>query len=54
MGLGLLPVKVIVHYRSDYNAPRIDWDKSYEQLETRGGNLRILALQEGHFEIIER
>lgn len=53
-GLGLLPVKVIVHYRSDYNAPNIDWDKSYEQLKNTGEELPILALREGQFEIIER
>lgn len=50
-GLGLLPVKVIVHYRSDYNAPNIDWDKSYQLLQSVEEELPILALGEGQFEV---
>jgi peptidase E len=52
-GLGLLPVKVIVHYRSDYNTPNIDWDKSYQLLQNTGEDLPILALGEGQFKVIE-
>ncbi len=29
-GLGILPIKALVHYRSDYNAPNIDWDRAYD------------------------
>ncbi|MES2931620.1 MAG: hypothetical protein V4682_02890 [Patescibacteria group bacterium] len=53
-GLGLLPVKALVHYRSDYNAPNIDWDVAYQTLDEYGENLPILALPEGGFEIIEK
>lgn len=53
-GLGLLPVKVIVHYRSDYNAPNIDWGKSYQLLEEAGEKLPIMALGEGQFEVIKQ
>lgn len=53
-GLGILPIKVIVHYRSDYNAPNIDWDKSYQLLEDTGKKFPILALGEGQFEIVEQ
>lgn len=53
-GLGLLPVKVIVHYKSDYNAPNIDWDESYQLLQSTGEELPILALGEGQFEVIKR
>lgn len=50
-GIGLLLVKVLVHYRSDYNAPRVDWDKTYSDLKSYKENLPILTLAEGQFEI---
>lgn len=49
-GLGLLPVKVIVHWRSDYNAPNIDWSRAYDELRTHKENLDILTLAEGQFQ----
>lgn len=52
-GLGLLPIKVIVHYRSDYNAPNIDWDKAYSDLKNYKEDLPIVTLAEGQFEIRE-
>ncbi len=51
-GLGLLPIKAIVHYRSDYNAPNIDWDKAEVELKNYKEELPILTLSEGQFEII--
>lgn len=51
-GLSLLPIKVIVHWKSDYNAPNIDWDKAYEDLKNRGEDLPILTLAEGEFKIL--
>ena len=48
-GLGLLPIKVITHYKSDYNVPNIDWDKAYTQLKNSGADLPILTLAEGQF-----
>ncbi|OGY61277.1 MAG: hypothetical protein A3H06_00980 [Candidatus Colwellbacteria bacterium RIFCSPLOWO2_12_FULL_44_13] len=53
-GLGLVPVKVLVHYRSNYNAPHIDWDKAYLELKNYKEDLPILALAEGQFEIINK
>lgn len=50
-GLGLLPIKVIVHFKSDYNAPHIDWDKAYVELKEYGEDLPILTLAEGQFEV---
>jgi len=51
-GLGLVPVKVLVHYMSNYNAPNIDWDKAYTELKSYKEDLPLLALKEGEFKII--
>ncbi len=51
-GLGLLPVKVIVHWKSDYNAPNIDWDKAREELQACKENLELFTLAEGEFKVI--
>lgn len=32
-GLGVLPVKAIVHYSSDYNAPHVNWEKAEQELK---------------------
>jgi peptidase E len=50
-GLGLLPMKIIVHYRSDYNAPNIDWDKAEAELRKFKENLQLIKLAEGQFEV---
>ena len=50
-GLGLLPLKVIVHYRSDYNAPNIDWDKVDTVMEEYEENLDTVKLREGEFQV---
>lgn len=50
-GIGLLPVKVLVHYRSDYNALNVNWDKAYSELKDYKENLPILPLAEGQFEV---
>jgi hypothetical protein len=50
-GLGLLPVKFIPHWRSDYNAPNVDWNKALAELEGYKEKLPILTLQEGEFEV---
>lgn len=53
-GLGILPIKFIPHYKSNYdgdspNGP-IDWDKAYQELEDYGDkSLPIYALEEGDF-----
>ncbi|OGG47405.1 hypothetical protein A3D66_00135 [Candidatus Kaiserbacteria bacterium RIFCSPHIGHO2_02_FULL_50_9] len=53
-GLGLLPVKVLVHYRSDYNAPNVDWNKAYSELNNYQEDLPLIALKEGEFKVIEK
>ena len=50
-GLGLLPLKVIVHYGSDYNAPRIDWNKAEVELTSYKEDLPLVKLAEGQFEV---
>lgn len=51
-GLGVLPVKVIVHYGSDYNAPNVDWNKAELELKAYKEDLPILKLAEGQFEVM--
>lgn len=58
-GLGILPIKFISHYKSDFGAndPRgpIDWDKALEELKAYGDtSLPIHALEEGRFTVIEK
>jgi hypothetical protein len=56
-GLGILPIKFIPHYKSDFGGtdPRgpIDWQKAYDDLKIYGDiSLPIHALKEGEFIII--
>lgn len=53
-GLGILPIKALVHYKSDYNAPNINWDVVYQELKDFGDDLPILAIPEGKFEVISQ
>jgi len=53
-GLGILPIKALVHYKSDYNAPNIEWDTVYQELNEYGEDLPVLAIPEGAFEVIEQ
>ena len=50
-GLGLLPVNVVVHYRSDYNAPNIDWDRADVVIEDYEEDLEVIKLREGEFKV---
>ncbi len=57
-GLGVLPVKFIPHYMSDFGSddPRgpIDWEKAYDELKKLGdSSLPIHALREGEFVVYE-
>ncbi|KKQ60258.1 MAG: hypothetical protein US82_C0042G0004 [Parcubacteria group bacterium GW2011_GWC1_38_22] len=57
-GLGILPIKFLAHYKSEYgiNDPRgaVDWENGHKELEKYGdGGLPIYALKEGEFEIFE-
>ena len=51
-GLGLLPVKVVVHYRSDYNAPNINWDRVDGLMESTHPEFPTINLAEGQFEVM--
>lgn len=53
-GLGILPIKFIPHYLSDFGKDDsrgpIDWNKAYKELEEYGDkSLPIYALEEGDF-----
>ena len=57
-GLGILPIKFIAHFDSDYGAddPRgpIDWGKATRELEAYGDeSLPVHALPEGDYIVIE-
>ena len=57
-GLGLLPIKFLAHFNSEYgnDDPRgpIDWEKAKKQLEEYGDTtLPVHALEEGTFVVIQ-
>lgn len=56
-GLGILPIKFISHYKSEYGKddPRgpIDWDAAYTELQDYEDDLPIHALEEGDYIVIE-
>lgn len=57
-GLGIVPIKFIPHFESDYGAgdPRgpLDWSKAYEELKLFGDqSLPIHALHEGEYVVFE-
>ena len=52
--LGLLPVKFIPHWRSDYDSPNIDWEKAFQELKDYKEDLPIYALEEGEFKVFEK
>lgn len=47
-GMGLLPVKILVHYRSDY-LPNIDWEEITNQTNAFHPDLPLITLREGEF-----
>jgi len=58
-GLGILPIKFIPHYKSEFGSddPRgpIDWETAHKELEEYGDkSLPIHALEEGSFIVIEK
>ena len=53
-GLGLVFVKTIPHYRSDYNAPNIDWDKAEAELKAYKEDLPLVCLKEGEFRVFQQ
>jgi len=57
-GLGILPIKFLAHYKSEYGMddPRgpVDWEQGYKELEAYGDTtLPIHALEEGDYIVIE-
>ncbi len=52
-GLGLLPIKTIPHWKSNYNAPNIDWAIAKQLLSHYKEELPIVALGEGEFKVFE-
>ncbi|MBC7836454.1 Type 1 glutamine amidotransferase-like domain-containing protein, partial [Acetobacteraceae bacterium] len=58
-GLGLIPVKFLAHFMSEYGAddPRgpVDWQKGLEELKAYGDtSLPVHALKEGEYVVIEQ
>jgi hypothetical protein len=58
-GLGILPIKFITHYNSDWGADDppgpIDWEAAYQELKEYGDmSLPVHALEEGDFVVIEQ
>ncbi len=55
-GLGLLPIKFIPHWKSDfsdeYTDKVIDWDRTIEELKNYKEDLEILTLKEGEFKVL--
>lgn len=55
-GLGLLPIKFIPHWKSDYSGDEvrdIDWDSELKKLKEYKENLLIYTLAEGEYKIFE-
>jgi hypothetical protein len=52
-GLGILPIKLIPHWKSDYGKGlNIDWDKLLQELKDHGEELPVYTLAEGEFKVI--
>lgn len=53
-GTGLLPIKFIPHWRSDYGKGMIvDWNNALEELREYKEALEIVTLGDGEFKVIE-
>lgn len=53
-GLGLLPIKFIPHWMSDYSdeeVSNIDWDSELEKLKVYKEDLPVYTLREGEFKV---
>lgn len=54
-GLGILPIKFIPHWKSDYGQGlNIDWDTLLSNLQSYNEGLEVITLQEGEFKIIKQ
>lgn len=52
-GLGLLQIKTIPHWKSDYNAPNVDWEATKQSLSQYKEDLPVVTLEEGEFKVFE-
>ena len=52
--LGLLPIKVLPHYRSDYGAPHVNWDSIEKTLSNYKEPLELVLLREGEYRVFEQ
>ncbi len=50
-GLGLLPVKIIVHFESNYNPEIKDWKKAHDFVKAFHPELETVTLREGEFKV---
>lgn len=50
-GFGLVPIKTIPHFGSDYNSSSIDWGKEEIKLKSYGEQLPFVPLREGEFKV---
>ncbi len=56
-GLGLLPIKFIPHWKSDYSDDEvsdINWDEELKKLKDYQEELPIYTLAEGEFKVITK
>ena len=53
-GLGLVPVKTIPHFKSDYHGWEFDWDKAEAELKAYKEDLPLVPLREGEFKVFEK
>jgi peptidase E len=53
-GLALLPISVLVHYRSNYNSPNVDWNGAEAKLKAADPDAEFVPLREGEFRVFEK
>lgn len=53
-GLGLVPIKTIVHFGIKDYEPKIGWDKAVEKLENYKEKLPVITLGEGEFFVFSK
>ena len=51
-GLGLLPVKVVAHWKSDVY--EVDWDRALKEIKDYKEDLPVYTLAEGEFVVIKK
>jgi hypothetical protein len=55
-GFGLLSIKFIPHWKSEYYAHgvEIDWDKLKENIKSYKDDLELITLGDGEFKVFEK